>query len=95
MIENIFLGIWKSSELNNVFRFCNTNAININHLYVSIGILIIKDAADQCEDEMEHLTIQLTIIVQNMMKQKENVPTAMSECFFHHKTTINWAKSVH
>lgn len=74
LIMNLhFLDIWKSFVSSNALHSCNINVINTNHLYVLTGISITRDDEDQFEEETAPLIIQLTIIVQNMTRQKANV----------------------
>jgi hypothetical protein len=72
---------------NSALHFCNINVINTNHSCVLTGISTTRDEDDQSVEGTERLIIRLTIIVQNMTRQKENVlmETSKSQriCLFH------------
>lgn len=91
--------IWKNFVLNNAPVFCNTNVINTDHLFVSIGILWISVADGQFANEMVHLTIVPTIIAPNMMRRRAFAPMETSKCkqqtsFFFFYYVSNFAMAI-
>lgn len=74
-----FSGIWKNSEHNSARYFYSTNALNIDRLLASTGILWIRDEEDRFENVTELSITAQMCIVPSMTIQTGSVRTEMSE----------------